>query len=49
LKDKRIRSEVQNTFLYYVADSKNSGDAHHRGATHEEKGTTLSVSEKKDK
>jgi len=49
LKDKRIRSEVQNTLLYYVADSKNSGDAHHRGATHEEKGTTLSVSEKKDK
>jgi wyosine [tRNA(Phe)-imidazoG37] synthetase (radical SAM superfamily) len=49
LRDKRIRAQVRNTLLYYVADSENAGDLHHRGATHEEKGTTPSVSEKKDR
>jgi wyosine [tRNA(Phe)-imidazoG37] synthetase (radical SAM superfamily) len=49
LRDKRIRAQVRNNLLYYVAYSKNASVLHDRGSNHEEKGVTPSVSEKKDR
>jgi wyosine [tRNA(Phe)-imidazoG37] synthetase (radical SAM superfamily) len=46
LRDKRIRAQVMNTLLYYLADRKETCDPYHHRAAHGEKGITPSVSEK---
>ncbi len=46
LTDKRIRAQVMNTLLYYLADRKETCDRYNHEEAHEEKGITPSVSEK---